>query len=207
MDTGTVIVDYGMGNLRSVEKAFEHIGAPARLTSDPAVVESAKAIVLPGVGAFKSAYNELVQRRLAPVLVDRLKAGVPYLGICLGLQLLFDTSEEDGPSPGLGLLRGNNIRFPKAMKCPHMGWNQIRIVRDSPLTEGIPSGSYFYFVHSFYPVPENGTAPAAVCEYGDEFCAVVAKDNLFATQFHPEKSQEMGIRLLKNFARYAAANG
>lgn len=207
MDTGILIVDYGMGNLRSVEKAFEHIGAPARLTSDPAEVEKARAIVLPGVGAFKSAYEELVQRRLRDVIVNKVNGGTPYLGICLGLQLLFDNSDEDGPSPGLGLMRGNNVRFPQELKCPHMGWNQINIVKNSPLTEGIASGSYFYFVHSFYPVPENGAALAATCEYGSEFCAVVAKDNVFATQFHPEKSQENGLKLLSNFARFVQANG
>lgn len=202
-DTGIVIVDYGMGNLRSVEKAFARIGHPAKLSSDPADVESARAIVLPGVGAFRAACAELDARGLRAPLIERVRAGVPYLGICLGLQLLYDSSAEEGLTPGLGLLSGTNVRFPRTVKCPHMGWNQLKLWMDSPLTEGIPDNAYFYFVHSFHPLPDDDEATLGTCDYAGAFCAAIALDNIFAVQFHPEKSQEKGLRLLTNFARYA----
>jgi imidazole glycerol-phosphate synthase subunit HisH len=195
------IVDYGMGNLRSVQKALERVGASAVVTRDPAVLEAARGLVLPGVGAFGDAMVNLrLQRLLAPVL-DHAESGKPLLGICLGMQLLFDQSEEMGHHPGLGLLPGRVVRFPAGdLKVPHVGWNQLRQVQPG-LLDGIPEGGYAYFVHSYYTTPEEPADVLATTHYGLEFASVVGRGRIWGAQFHPEKSQEVGLRLLANFAR------
>jgi glutamine amidotransferase len=196
------IVDYQMGNLRSVQKALEKVGHAAEITSDPQVLGRADKIILPGVGAFRDAIAELRGRDLVGPIKDAIEAGKPFLGICLGLQLLFDVSHEDGEYEGLGIVSGEVIRFqlPPEYKVPHMGWNQAKIVRRAPILDGIEEGAHFYFVHSYYVVPTDRDLVAIEAEYPDPFCAMVWRDNLFATQFHPEKSQANGLRLLKNFA-------
>jgi glutamine amidotransferase len=196
------VVDYQMGNLRSVQKAFERVGHGAIVTCDPADVERADKIVLPGVGAFEDAIAELRRRELVEPIKEAIVRGKPFLGICLGLQLLFDVSYEGGRHEGLGVLRGEVVRFdlPPEFKVPHMGWNQADIVRPAPALAGIPQGAHFYFVHSYYVVPRNPEIIAITVEYGRPFCAAVWRDNVFATQFHPEKSQSDGLQLLKNFA-------
>jgi glutamine amidotransferase len=201
------IIDYGMGNLRSVQKAFEKVGHAAVVTDDPAVVAKAAKIVLPGVGAFEDAIHELRQRNLVRPVLDAIDSGRPFLGICLGLQLLFDVSYENGRHEGLGVLRGEVVRFdlPQGYAVPHMGWNQLDIARDvqadaPPVLQGIEPGAYVYFVHSYYVVPQDAAVIATTTDYGGPFCSMVWRDNLYATQFHPEKSQSDGLRMLKNFA-------
>jgi imidazole glycerol-phosphate synthase subunit HisH len=196
------IIDYQMGNLRSVQKAFERVGHEAMVTSDPAELERAGRIVLPGVGAFGDAMAELNRRDLVQPIRDAIESGKPFLGICLGLQLLFDVGYEGGEYEGLGVLRGRVVRFdlPHEMKVPHMGWNRGTIRRRAPVLEGLDDGTWFYFVHSYYVVPQDEELVAIETDYGGPFCAAVWRDNLFATQFHPEKSQADGLRLLKNFA-------
>jgi imidazole glycerol-phosphate synthase subunit HisH len=196
------IIDYGMGNLRSVQKAFEKLGHAAVVTSDPAVVAAATKVVLPGVGAFEDAIAELRRRELVKPVLDAIDSGRPFLGICLGLQLLFDTSYENGRHEGLGVLRGEVVRFeiPDEYAVPHMGWNQIAIRRPAPILEGIAEGTHFYFVHSYYVVPEDANVIATETEYPAPFCSMIWRDNVFATQFHPEKSQANGLRMLANFA-------
>ena len=196
------IVDYQMGNLRSVQKALEKVGAEALITSHPADLERADKIVLPGVGAFADAIAELRRRELVEPLVAAIEQNKPFLGICLGLQLLFDVGHEDGRHQGMGVLRGEVCRFdvPPQYKVPHMGWNQAIIRRRAPILDGIEEGSHFYFVHSYYVVPEDKSLVAIEADYHRPFCAMIWRDNLFATQFHPEKSQADGLRLLKNFA-------
>lgn len=195
------IIDYQMGNLRSVQKAFEKIGCDATITSDPRRVAQAEKIVLPGVGAFRDAVAELHRRDLTGVIGDVIAAGKPFLGICLGLQLLFDVSYEDGQYEGLGLLPGKVVRFdvPPPFKVPHMGWNQAHICRPAPVLAGIAEGTYFYFVHSYYVVPDDPAVVAIETDFHQPFCAMIWRDNLFATQFHPEKSQRQGLQLLRNF--------
>ena len=196
------IIDYEMGNLRSVQKAFERVGHAATITSDPAVLANAEKIVLPGVGAFCDAIAALRQRKLVEPIRQAIEIGKPFLGICLGLQMLFDKGYEDGEHEGLGVLPGEVVRFqvPAGFKVPHMGWNQIRICRRSPILDGIDDGAHFYFVHSYYVVPRDTSVVAIQTEYSLPFCSGVGRDNLFAVQFHPEKSQAAGLRLLKNFA-------
>ena len=196
------IVDYGMGNLRSVQKGFEKVGHAATVTADPAVVAAAQKIVLPGVGAFADAIAQLRAGGLDRPVLEGIAAGKPFLGICLGLQLLFEVSHEDGRHEGLGVLEGEVVRFrvPAGYKVPHMGWNQLEIRRRPPLLEGIADGAHFYFVHSYYVVPRDKQVIAAEASYPEPFTAMVWRDNLFATQFHPEKSQADGLRLLRNFA-------
>jgi glutamine amidotransferase len=196
------IVDYQMGNLRSVQKGFEKVGHIAEITSDPSVLAQADKIVLPGVGAFRAAIAELRRRDLVGPICDSIAAGKPFLGICLGLQLLFDVSFEDGQHEGLGVLPGQVLRFdvPADYKVPHMGWNQVQLRRRPPLLKGIDEGAYFYFVHSYYVAPEDPELVAIETDYHQPFCAMVWRDNLFATQFHPEKSQSNGLTLLRNFA-------
>jgi glutamine amidotransferase len=196
------IIDYGMGNLRSVQKAFEKLGHAPVVTSDPAVVADADKVILPGVGAFQDAMTELKSRRLDEAARRAIEQGKPFLGICLGLQLLFDVSYEDGEHRGLGILPGEVVRFevPPEYKVPHMGWNQLSIVRRPPILEGIAEGAYFYFVHSYHVVPKDSSVIAAEASYPRPFTAMVWRDNLFATQFHPEKSQSDGLKLLANFA-------
>jgi glutamine amidotransferase len=196
------IIDYQMGNLRSVQKGFEKVGHGATITSDAAELARAEKIVLPGVGAFPDAIAELKKRGLVQPIREAIAAGKPFLGICLGLQLLFDVGYEGGEFEGLGVLRGKVVRFdlPHELKVPHMGWNRGGFKRSSPLLAGIADGAFFYFVHSYYVVPQDPNLIAIETEYGQTFCAAVSRDNLFATQFHPEKSQADGLRILKNFA-------
>jgi glutamine amidotransferase len=194
------IVDYGRGNLGSVEKAFLHLGLPTVITQDPRVVGDAEALVLPGDGAFHDAMQSLEALGLLGPLREALEGGRPFLGICLGYQLLLSESEEFGQSKGLGLIPGVVRRFPRGLKVPHMGWNQVAHTGDLAIFDGIPSGAYFYFVHSYYPEPLDGTLRVATCQYGITFPAAIGRGNLFATQFHPEKSQRWGLRFLENFA-------
>ncbi len=198
------IVDYQMGNLRSVQKALEHVGAQATVTSDPEEVARAQRIILPGVGAFGDAVHELASRQLTQPILEAIAAGKPFLGICLGLQMLFDVGLEGGTHQGLGVLPGRVEKFPAYPdhKVPHMGWNQvIQEQPDCPLFASIPADAYFYFVHSYFVVPEDPAVTWLSCEYGQKFCAAVWRDNLFATQFHPEKSQRDGLKLLENFSK------
>ncbi len=196
------IIDYGMGNLRSVQKGFEKVGHEAILTKDPAEVRKAARVVLPGVGAFEDAIAELNRLGLTNSILRAIDSGKPFLGICLGLQLLFERSYENGEHAGLGVLKGEVLRFqlPAEYSVPHMGWNQAIIRRRAPVLEGIEDGSHFYFVHSYYVVPEDDRIIAVESDYHRPFCAMVWRDNLYATQFHPEKSQADGLRILKNFA-------
>lgn len=196
------IVDYGRGNLGSVAQAFARVGVPAVITQDARVVDEAEAVVLPGDGAFRDAMAHLDALALTSAIRRALDGGRPFLGICLGYQLLFASSEEFGPSRGLGVLPGTVRRFPPGHKVPHMGWNRVEHGGRLRLFDGIPEGTYFYFVHSYYPVldPAGEHAAVAWCEYGVRFAAAVERGTLFATQFHPEKSQRWGLRLLENFA-------
>lgn len=196
------IIDYGMGNLRSVQKGFERVGHEAIITADPAEVDAAEKVVLPGVGAFEDAMTELGARGMIDPVLGAIESGRPFLGICLGLQLLFDTSYENGRHKGLGVLSGEVVRFelPQEYSIPHMGWNQLVFRSPSPLLEGIEEGRHFYFVHSYYVVPKDPEVIAVETDYGGPFCSMVRRDNLYATQFHPEKSQADGLRMLRNFA-------
>ncbi len=196
------IIDYGMGNLRSVQKGFERVGHAAVVTSDPAAVRAAEKIVLPGVGAFEDAISELNRMDLVRPVLESIDAGKPFLGICLGLQMLFETSYENGRHRGLGVLRGEVVRFelPEAYSVPHMGWNQLLIRHRPPVLEGIEEGTHVYFVHSYYVAPEDASVVATETDYGGPFCSMVWRDNVFASQFHPEKSQSQGLKILRNFA-------
>jgi glutamine amidotransferase len=200
-----VILDYGVGNLKSVHKALERIGAEAVVTSEPAALEAARGVVLPGVGAFGDAMKNLDRRGLVAPLLNQVQRGKPLLGICLGMQLLFDESEEMGRHPGLGLLPGNVVRFPDdTLSVPHVGWNQLRrasTASASPILDGIPDGAYAYFVHSYYVVPKEPEDVAAATDYGPEFASVVRRGSIWGAQFHPEKSQEVGLALLDNYVR------
>jgi len=199
------LIDYGMGNLRSVEKAFEECGASPKITASPSDIERADKIVLPGVGAFGQAMRELKKRKLTGPLKEKILSGTPYLGLCLGLQLLFSKSEE-ADEKGLGILAGTVKRFRGGLKVPHMGWNTLSIKKkDSPLLKGVRPQDHFYFVHSYYAVPEEKGITASTTRYGSEFCSSIWKDNIFATQFHPEKSQANGLRLIENFIAYEGA--
>jgi imidazole glycerol-phosphate synthase subunit HisH len=196
------IIDYQMGNLRSVQKGFEKVGHEAIITSDPKELAAAERVVLPGVGAFGDAMAELRRRDLVQPIKDVIAAGKPFLGICLGLQLLFEVGYEGGEFEGLGVLKGKVVRFDlkPPLKVPHMGWNRGMFKAPSPLLNGLVDGTFFYFVHSYYGVPDDPSVVAIETDYGYPFCAAVRRDNLFATQFHPEKSQADGLRILKNFA-------
>jgi glutamine amidotransferase len=196
------IVDYGMGNLRSVQKALARVGADAQVTSDPACIASAEKVVLPGVGAFGDAMAELRSRDLVGAVREAIESGRPFLGICLGLQLLFDVGYEGGRHEGLGVLRGEVVRFdvPPEYKVPHMGWNQLHFRRAAPLLAGLPDGTYVYFVHSYHVVPADAGVIAAETCYPNPFVSMVWRDNVQATQFHPEKSQAQGLAMLRNFA-------
>jgi len=201
------VIDYGMGNLRSVEKGFLHVGSEAKVVSDAMSVENAKGIVLPGVGAFRDCVRNLQDLGLTTAILRSIEKGKPYLGICLGLQVLFAESEEFGHTEGLGVFKGSVPRFPQGeLKVPHMGWNSINIKRRPPILADIPDESYFYFVHSYYVTPEDGGIIASTTEYGVKFTSMIWKDNVFATQFHPEKSQGLGLRVLKGFADFVEAN-
>ncbi len=194
------IVDYGMGNLRSVQKAFEKIGATARIVPFPRDIENARGIVLPGVGAFGQAMENLRAIGWVEPLRDACARGVPFIGICLGMQLLFESSEEMGQHEGLGILRGEVKRFSGELKVPQMGWNQIHIQRSSPLLRDVAEGSYAFFVHSYYCAPRDSDIILATTEYGIEFASMVGRGNVFGAQFHPEKSQSVGLKMLENFA-------
>ena len=214
MNLMIAIVDYGMGNIRSVEKGFLKVGADVRITADPKIIADANGIVLPGVGAFRDCMANLDKLNLIDVILNEINKGKPFLGICLGLQLLFTESEEFGSCRGLDLFPGKVIRFnfdhPRAdqerLKIPHMGWNTAKIEKRPPILAEVPDNAYFYFVHSFYVVPADDGIIAAKTEYGIDFCSMVWKDNIFATQFHPEKSQETGLKVLKGFSSFAAGS-
>lgn len=194
------IIDYEMGNLRSVQKGFEKVGAEAVITRDPGQIADASAVVLPGVGAFSVCMDNLEKYGLIDPIHSFIEGGRPFLGICLGLQLLFEESIEFGSRKGLGILKGKVVRFPKSdLKIPHMGWNDIKVAKGSPNLEGVESGTYFYFVHSFYVEPAEDVV-VATTGYGLEFVSAVEKGNIFAMQFHPEKSQDAGLKILANFA-------
>jgi imidazole glycerol-phosphate synthase subunit HisH len=201
------VVDSGSGNLRSVERALAHVGGAPRLTSDPDVVRRADLVVVPGQGAFADCMAEMTRRGLADAVREVVRGGRPYLGICLGLQILFESSEEHGPVAGLGLLPGRVVRFDvgDGLKVPHIGWNQVLARRSEPLLRGVPESAHFYFIHSYCAVPASPELVALTCDYGGPFCAAVRRDNLFACQFHPEKSQAVGLRLLSNFVAGRAA--
>lgn len=199
-----------MGNLRSVQKAFEAVGAKAAVTRKPAEILSASSVVLPGVGAFKDCMDNLKRLDLIDVVHKSIQSGKPFLGICLGLQLLFQQSEEFGQVPGLEILAGDVVGFTggtpepsngSSLKIPHMGWNTVRIKKTNPLFQSIPDESYFYFVHSYYVVPKRRDDVATTTQYGIEFVSSVHHENLYAFQFHPEKSQKLGLTILKNFFR------
>jgi glutamine amidotransferase len=205
-----VIVDYGMGNLRSVHKALERVGSRAMVTQDPSRIGRADGMILPGVGAFRKAMENLEQLRLIDTIQKFILSGKPFLGICLGLQLLFSESEEFCQCRGLEVFKGKVVRFPfslpgapldrDSLKVPHMGWNSIRIKKRSAALGGIEEGTHFYFVHSYFPVPADPGIITTTTDYGGEFVSSVGRGNLFACQFHPEKSQTAGLKILRNFA-------
>ncbi len=201
------ICDYGVGNLRSVERALLHAGAEVAVTGDPATLRAADGVVLPGVGAFGAAADALDERGLGAVVTDIAAAGTPLLGVCLGHQLLFEHSDENGGRRGLGLLPGRIVRLgPERGKVPHMGWNQLQLVRPSPLTGGVEDGAHVYFVHSYAALPETTDAAAVVAtaDYGGPLVAVCARGNVWSTQFHPEKSGTAGLRIYANFVQACA---
>jgi glutamine amidotransferase len=195
------IIDYGVGNLASVRNAFIKLGHEAVISSSPEQILQADRVVLPGVGAFADAMNNLSRFALDNTVKQVIAAGTPFLGICLGLQLLFTEGEEHGIHPGLGIIKGKVIKFdlPRPYKVPHMGWNQVFPREDSKLFKGLPSGSHFYFVHSYYVLPQDDSVIAAHSDYGVDFVCAVEEKNLMATQFHPEKSGRLGLQILQNF--------
>jgi glutamine amidotransferase len=194
------IVDYQAGNLRSVQKALERSGVQPVITSDPGDIERADGLVFPGQGACDSSMCVLKERRLVEPIREFIASGRPFFGVCLGLQLLLDGSDE-GVEPGLGVLAGRARRLPPGLKIPHMGWNSVELRLSHPVLEGVPSGSYFYFVHSYYADLEDQSIVAGTTTYGVEFCSAAARDNVIAVQFHPEKSGEIGLRLYDNFVK------
>ena len=204
MSLHVAIIDYRMGNLRSVQKGFEHAGVEdVVVTDDPSMIEAADGIVLPGVGAFRDAAANLKASGVEEVLRRKIGAGTPFLGICLGMQLLADVGFEDGEWKGLGLVPGACEKLPGGVKIPHIGWNTVEYPRESALFDGIPESTAFYFVHSYRLVPRDSSAVIGSTEYGVRFASAVQADNVYAVQFHPEKSSTMGLRLLANFGRIA----
>ena len=217
MTAEIIVVDYGMGNVLSVKNALAKIGAEAVLSDDPETLDAASGVILPGVGGFPECMRALEAAGLTGPLRSAIERGVPYLGICLGLQVLFEESEEFGSTPGLGILPGRVRRFPEGMtenggvlplKVPHMGWNQPHFHSQSPILAGLPQGAHFYFVHSYYAEPSEAAQPwiAATCDFGVPFIASVHRENLFATQFHPEKSGALGLGILKKFVDICRAH-
>ena len=203
MKPRVVIIDYGMGNLRSVQKAFEKVSVQAKVTRNKQEITKASAVVLPGVGAFKDCMENLEKYGLIEPLLGSIESGKPYLGICLGLQILFSESEEFGSHKGLDLIRGKVVKFKPdpEHKVPHMGWNTIEKEKEVPMLQGVESGDFFYFVHSYYVIPEEAEWTSTFTTYGKPFVSSIWKENLFATQFHPEKSQQKGLRILENFVK------
>jgi glutamine amidotransferase len=198
------VIDYGMGNLRSVTNALEKLGADAVVTRDKKVIRASRAIILPGVGAFGKCIENLEKLELLGFIKEAIEEGKQYLGICLGMQVLFESSEEAPGIAGMGVLKGAVPRFTGNIKIPHMGWNNIKIVKETKILRGIENSEYFYFVHSYYCSPEDKGIVATTTPYGEEFVSSVQKDNVFACQFHPEKSQRMGLKLLQNFVNLSA---
>jgi glutamine amidotransferase len=208
------IVDYGAGNLWSVQNGFARVGGQAQVSADPEVITRADAVVFPGVGAFRDCMHNLASRGLDDALRAVIHTGRPVLAICVGMQALLTDSEEFGLTPGLGVLDGHVCRFPTTLpepsprlKVPHMGWNQLRLRRSCPLLEGIPDGAFTYFVHSYYAVPDDPEVVVASTDYGLDFASVLWRDNLYATQFHPEKSQTYGLQILRNFTTLSQGGG
>jgi glutamine amidotransferase len=201
------IIDYGMGNLRSVQNALEKVGARAEITRDVNRIEAAAGVVLPGVGAFGACMDNLRSYQLIDPIKRVIARGTPFLGICLGMQLLFDESEEFGPVPGLGIFPGRVVKFTpdSDLKIPHIGWNQIRKTQNVPHLAGVDDGAFVYFVHSYYVVPADPALTATSTDYGVTFASAIARDNVFASQYHPEKSQTVGQVILRNFAALVAA--
>ena len=200
------IVDYGVGNLRSAQKAFERLGHAAEVTGDAERILAAPGVVLPGQGAFGTCMQNLHAAGLVDTVKRVVASGRPFLGICVGMQILFEASEESPGTPGLGVFGGRVVRFPRdpERKVPHMGWNQLHVVKPVPALAGVDDGAYVYFVHSYYPVPTEAGVVATTTSYGLEFASSVARDNVYAGVFHPEKSQQVGLRLLENFVRQVA---
>ncbi|NLI90669.1 MAG: imidazole glycerol phosphate synthase subunit HisH [Peptococcaceae bacterium] len=196
------IVDYGRGNLRSVEKALEKLGYEALIMTSPEEIRKARGIILPGVGAFADAMAALEKGEWITPLQQYVRDGNPFLGICLGMQLLFEIGEEHGEHQGLGFLRGRVVKFPPGLKIPHMGWNTLKIIFPNVICENIPDRSHFYFVHSYYAAPEDESCIAAASDYGFDFPAVVGKENVWGAQFHPEKSSPWGLVMLDNFGKW-----
>ena len=199
-----VIVDYGAGNLRSVARAVTHVGGEPLITSSGRDVERAEALIVPGVGAAADTMRNLKRHALIDPIREYIAGGRPFLGVCMGQQVLFDVSEEGGEHECLGVLPGRVVRLPDGLKVPHMGWNRVHVVRQHPIFEGIDNGSYFYFVHSYFPRPDDPAVVVGETDYGIRFASVVARDNVVATQFHPEKSGDVGLRMYENFLRIAA---
>ena len=198
-----VVIDYESGNLRSVSRALESHGVAPLVTDDSSNFDDADAMVLPGVGSGPAAMDALRQRKLIDPIKNFIASGRPFLGVCLGLQLLMDCTEE-GDAACLGVVKGSAKHLPSGLKVPHMGWNSVRFQHQHPVLDGIPQDSYFYFVHSYYASPEDPAGISGTTEYGISFCSIYAKDNLIATQFHPEKSGPVGLRFYKNFVNLAS---
>jgi len=194
------IINYGVGNLASLQNACKYLEIPHRVTAEPEQIENAGKLLLPGVGAFRPAMQRLEETGLQEIILAKSTNGTPILGICLGMQLLFSTSYEGGTWAGLNLIPGEVKRFEGVQKIPHMGWNRLYEIRSAPLTEELPDDPYVYFVHSYYCLPEDLADALALCEYGQAFCAAVHRGNIWGTQFHPEKSQDVGLVILRNFA-------
>ncbi len=197
------VIDYGMGNLRSVVKAVEKYTSDVRVSSDPGSIAASKALIMPGDGAFGQAMENLTKLGWVEPLVDFIKNGGYFFGICLGYQLLFSTSEEFGHHKGLDIIPGDVVRFSTELKVPHMGWNQVAFTQHHPVVEGIPQSSYFYFIHTYYPVVGDSSWIIGLTQYSVEFASIVGKGNCIATQFHPEKSHKYGLRMIENFVRLA----
>jgi len=196
-----LIIDYGMGNLRSVQKAFEKFEKDVRISSDFRRIPGADRVVLPGVGAFGDCVKNIERMGFREPILQFIATGRPFLGICLGLQLLFSKSHEKGEHAGLNIIPGEVVRFTGGVKVPQIGWNQVRIRKEKPLFNGIPDEAYFYFVHSYYVIPADDGAVAGLTDYGLSYASAVARGNVFGVQFHPEKSQNPGLRLIRNFCR------